>query len=233
MSGRGQEGAGEHHHGSGSESGSESESGSGNVQTTAAGDDSTRDSIGDSPGESAGRRSSNAELVLTPPGPQRRAMLKRQAVTGYVEHPTVVEFTYDTDPVTLHERWRADVGTPPCHMVVDASGTDGVPGPRVAADGGSFAAEAAHPQDLTGLCMKWQDALAEARGQGALFVAFDSVTALLQYADLREAYRFLHTLVTGVHRVGARAQFYLDPEAHDDRTVSTVQGLFDSIRRID
>ncbi|QZP37275.1 DUF7504 family protein [Halobaculum magnesiiphilum] len=177
-------------------------------------------------------RSSKAELVLTPPGPDRRTMLKRQAVSGYVDHPTVVEFTYDSDPVALHERWRAEVGAPPCHMIVDASGTGEVPGPRVAADGGSFAVEGAHPRDLTGLCMKWQDALAEARGQGNLFVAFDSVTALLQYADLSVAYRFLHTLVAGVHRVGARAQFYLDPEAHDDRTVSTIQGLFDAVRRI-
>ena len=177
--------------------------------------------------------SSKAELVLTPPGDDRRTMLKRQAVGSYVDHPTVVEFTYDSDPVALHERWRADVGSPPCHMVVDASGTGEVPGPRVAADGGSFAVEGAHPQDLTGLCMKWQDALEEARNHGNLFVAFDSVTALLQYVDLQEAYRFLHTLVAGVHRVGARAQFYLDPGAHDDRTVSTVQGLFDAVRRID
>jgi hypothetical protein len=159
-------------------------------------------------------------------------MLKQQAAAGYVDHPTVVEFTYDADPVALHERWRADVGAPPYHMIVDAFGVGDVPGPRVAADGGSFAVEGAHPQDLTGLCMKWQDALQEARGQGRLFVAFDSVTALLQYADLREAYRFLHTLVTGVHRVGARAQFYLDPSAHDERTVSAVQGLFDVVRRI-
>ncbi|MFC6787578.1 DUF7504 family protein [Halobaculum halobium] len=177
-------------------------------------------------------RSSKAELVLTPPGPERRTTVKRQAVAGYVEHPTVVEFTYDTDPVALHERWRAEVGAPPCHLIVDASGTGEIPGPRVAADGGSFAVEGAHPQDLTGLCMKWQDALAEARGQGGLFVAFDSVTALLQYVDLSVAYRFLHTLVTGVHRVGARAQFYLDPKAHEDQTVSTVQGLFDAVRRV-
>ncbi|MFC7136429.1 hypothetical protein ACFQRB_07555 [Halobaculum litoreum] len=176
--------------------------------------------------------SSKAELVLTPPGPDRRTMLKQQAVTGYVDHPTVVEFTYDTDPVALHERWRADAGSPPCHMVVDASGTGEVPGPRVAADGGSFAVEGAHPQDLTGLCMKWQDALAEARNHGDLFVSFDSVTALLQYVDLREAYRFLHILVAGVHRADARAQFYLDPKAHDEQTVSTVQGLFDAVRRI-
>lgn len=177
-------------------------------------------------------RSSKAELVLTPPGPERRTTLKRQAVAGYVDHPTVVEFTYDADPVALHERWRAGVGTPPCHMVVDASGTGEVPGPRVAADGGSFAVEGAHPQDLTGLCMKWQDALAEADGHGGLFVAFDSVTALLQYADLDAAYRFLHTLVTGVRDADARAQFYLDPAAHDERTVSTIRGLFDSVRRI-
>ncbi|MXR41162.1 hypothetical protein GRX01_07400 [Halobaculum sp. WSA2] len=187
---------------------------------------------GTGPREDEWERSSNAELVLTPPGPERRTMVKRQAVAGYAEHPTVVEFTYDTDPVTLHERWRTEVGAPPCHMIVDASGTGEVPGPRVAADGGSFAVEGAHPQDLTGLCMKWQDALQEANGRGNLFVAFDSVTALLQYVDLSVAYRFLHTLVTGVHRAGARAQFYLDPKAHDERTVSTVQGLFDSVRRI-
>ncbi|UIP00771.1 hypothetical protein Hbl1158_05270 [Halobaculum sp. CBA1158] len=189
--------------------------------------------IADTAGDDTERpRSARAELVLTPPGPERRAMLKRQAVTGYVEHPTVVEFSYETDPATLHERWRESVGSPPCHMVVDATGSGEVPGPRVAADGGSFAAEAAHPQDLTGLCMKWQDALEEARGRGDLFVAFDSVTALLQYVDLREAYRFLHTLVAGVHQAGARAQFYLDPDAHDEQTVSTVQGLFDAVRRI-
>lgn len=176
--------------------------------------------------------SSKAELVLTPPGAQRRTALKRQAVSSFVAHPTVVEFTYQTDPVTMHERWRSDVGAPPCHMVVDASGTGEAPGPRVAADGGSFAAESAHPKDLTGLCMKWQDALKEARNHGNLFVTFDSVTALLQYVDLEEAYRFLHILVAGVHRAGARAQFYIDPKAHDDQTVSTVQGLFDAVKHV-
>ncbi|WP_435127583.1 DUF7504 family protein [Halobaculum sp. D14] len=199
-----------------------------------SGESDARSTTGRNAAPNAGPARGTAELVMLSAGPERQAELKRQAMTGFVGDAAVVEFTYRTDPATVHRRWCAAVGSaPPCHLVVDATGNPGTPGPQVAADGGTFAAASAHPRDLTGLCMKWQDALNETAGDAPLFVAFDSVTALLQYVDTREAFRFLRTLIGDIHRANARAQFYFDPDAHDDRAVSVIRSAFDRVRYVD
>lgn len=60
-----------------------------------------------------------------------------------------------------------------------------------------------------------------------------SVTSLLQYVDLRQAYQFLHVLIGQFHGAGVTAHYHLDPDAHDRQTVDTLKQLFDGVIEID
>lgn len=90
------------------------------------------------------------------------------------------------------------------------------------------------PGDLTGLGIKASQALEEfAEADDRIVVRFDSLTMLLQYADLQRAFRFLHVLVDRIERVGATGVFHMDPAAHDDRELATLRTLFDASYRLD
>jgi hypothetical protein len=60
-------------------------------------------------------------------------------------------------------------------------------------------------------------------------VCFGSLTKLLQYVDLKTAFRFLHVMTRQVKQVGAVAHFHIAPDAHDEQTLATIQSLFDRI----
>ena len=82
------------------------------------------------------------------------------------------------------------------------------------------------PSDLTGLGIGVGRFLSEF--ETPLFVCFDSLTAMLQYVDVKTAYEFLHAITGQVHAAGARAHFHIDPSAHDDRDVEALTSLFDA-----
>jgi hypothetical protein len=83
------------------------------------------------------------------------------------------------------------------------------------------------PGDLTGIGIKISQCLSAWRDNDATTVlCFDSLTTLLQYADLQRVFRFLHMLTRQVRDVGGLAYFHIDPGAHDERTISTVENLF-------
>lgn len=66
-----------------------------------------------------------------------------------------------------------------------------------------------------------------------LVVCVRSLTAMLQYVDLQQAYRFLNTMANQLASVDARAHYHLDPGAHDDKVVTTLSSLFDSVYDLD
>lgn len=90
------------------------------------------------------------------------------------------------------------------------------------------------PGDLTGIGMvvskyleRWHE---KDRGMS---VCFDSLTTLLQYAETRSVYRFLHLITTRLSGAGARAHFHLDPNTQDDQTVSTITSTFQAVAKHD
>jgi hypothetical protein len=83
----------------------------------------------------------------------------------------------------------------------------------------------ADPGDLTGLGIRIGECL-EAWGDQTPLVVFDSVTTMLQYADTKQVFQFLHVLTSQLRSAGALSVFHMDPEAHDERTVSTIRSLF-------
>jgi hypothetical protein len=80
------------------------------------------------------------------------------------------------------------------------------------------------PNDLTGQGI----AIAEAVEAGTE-VCFDSLTALLQYADRERAFRFLHSLGERCAAASASIHYHLDPETADEQTVAALSTLMDAV----
>lgn len=82
------------------------------------------------------------------------------------------------------------------------------------------------PSDLTGLGIKIGQFLST--WDGPVFICFESLTSMLQYVDYQTAYEFLHAVTGQIYAADARAHFHIDPEAHDDKHVAGITGLFDA-----
>jgi hypothetical protein len=84
-----------------------------------------------------------------------------------------------------------------------------------------------NPDDLTGVEIAVGEALS-ALPEGRSTLCFDSLTALLQYADVEDAYRLLHPLIERCHAEGVVAHLHVDPGAHEDRTLAALAGVLDA-----
>jgi len=86
------------------------------------------------------------------------------------------------------------------------------------------------PENLTKLGVRVTESLDElvdnVKGRQTV-VCFDSVTALLQYVELDQAFRFFHVVTDRLADADAMAHFHMDPGAHDDETIETLKSLFD------
>lgn len=80
------------------------------------------------------------------------------------------------------------------------------------------------PGDLTGQGI----AIAEAIRPGTV-VCYDSLTALLQYADRRRVVQYLQSLIERCIRNSASVHLHLDPTTTDERTVAAVSLLVDAV----
>lgn len=106
---------------------------------------------------------------------------------------------------------------PEATAVVDCSPTPAPDEPGVR-DVGS-------PSDLTGISMPVSDLLERAGDRPV--VTLDSVTTLLMYADESSLFRFLSVLTGQLRSANGVGLFLLEEGCHDERTVRTVQQLFD------
>lgn len=176
-------------------------------------------------------------LVLAPTRGEAEAAVHRAFRESVEGDDTVVEFSYLRSPGRVRAGWAKRTGTPYRHVIID-----GRPGPRsgVSAHAGTtpvvredewghYAVASAEPTDLTGLSIAWNQAL-NATADGDLFVRFDSLTTLLQYAPASKVARFVRALTTAVDRHGARAQLLLDPVAYDEATVAAIRTAVDRTR---
>lgn len=138
------------------------------------------------------------------------------------------------------DRWRRHEGLPDEVRVVCCEETRGA---TTAADGTTVTtvADAAipirtvsSPANLTALGLAIEGHLDAWAGDGTrVDVCFDSLTTLLHYVDVKRAFRFLHTLTSGIRGTDGLAHFHIDPNAHDERTLAVVESLFDATYRYD
>lgn len=60
-------------------------------------------------------------------------------------------------------------------------------------------------------------------------LCFHSITGLLEHAEVPDAFRFLHLVTSHISSVGGIAHFHMDPTDHDEETLGTIDGLFDTV----
>lgn len=138
------------------------------------------------------------------------------------------------------DRWQRHAGGPPARSAVVTA--EDTMRSAAAASGGQPApvgsnvrtASVSSPTDLTGLGIKTSQVLSAWESEpNDLVVCFRSLTTLLQSTDVKHVFRFLHVLTQRVKTTGAVAHFHMDSETHDDKTVATLRGLFDSVYELD
>jgi len=141
---------------------------------------------------------------------------------------SVLVVSYTQTPGEVIDDWTEHVGTPPVRGGVVSVGQG-----EVGAQGPSWAVKSVeNPSDLTGVGIELSEFLsgvAAAAEDEHVAVCFNSVTSLLQYADLQRAFRFLHVVTGRIKTVGGVSHFHLDPDAHDAQTLATLKGLFDAV----
>jgi len=89
------------------------------------------------------------------------------------------------------------------------------------------------PADLPRLGITLSEFVARWEEDIPIVLAFDSITAFLQYADLQSVYRFLQTLNGRLDSANGTGLYFIDPAAHDDQTMATIRPLFDDVKRLD
>lgn len=110
----------------------------------------------------------------------------------------------------------------------------------VAAEGGSVSrgpdgtvvstTTVSEPSDLTGIGIKMSKCLSAWADEDArTHVCFDSLTTLLQYADVEQVFQYLHVTNKRIEAVGGSVHYHIDPNAHDEQTLSTIESLFSDV----
>lgn len=86
------------------------------------------------------------------------------------------------------------------------------------------------PSDLTKLGITISNVVSALEGN-TIKICFHSLTGLLQYTDLKRAFRFLNVLQGRIDSIAGTTQshYQMNPEAHDNETVATIRSLFDAV----
>lgn len=88
------------------------------------------------------------------------------------------------------------------------------------------------PADLTGVGIEMSDILSDmakrADPDERVVMAFDSITTLLQYADVQRTFKFLHVVTGRVRTADASAVYVMNPIAHDTQDKATLTSLFEA-----
>ena len=173
-------------------------------------------------------------LVLAPSlGAQgREACLKlfSQRPPGDINLLTI---TYTDTAAEQVNQWQTHVGGSPVRAGIVTVGQA-----ETTVDDPAWAVKAVeNPTDLTGVGIEFNQLLSKmvtaAEEHEDIILFFDSVTSLLQYAELQRAFRFLHVVTSRMKTANGVGYYRLDPDAHDGRTIATLKGLFDAVAEVD
>lgn len=147
----------------------------------------------------------------------------------------VLAVTYTRPPAEWIAAWDHYVGVDPARGAVVSVGRS----PASVEDPAWRVTTLENARDLTTVGVALTEAMAELTdddgdaADGRLALCFDSVTALLQYANLQTAVRFLHTVMGRVDDAGGLGHYHVDPDAHGARDLAALAGLVDAIAAVD
>lgn len=153
------------------------------------------------------------------------------------ERASVLVVTAVQTPDDRLDAWRTrvDEGLPDRMAFVEIGGATRSAGTGTSTiedpAGGTIPVEPVpEPGNLTRLGVVMTNHLNRWEGDsGDIVVCFRPLTTLLQYADVRKVFRFLHELVRHSKTAGAVAHYHLDPTAHDEQTINRLKTLFNAV----
>jgi len=144
----------------------------------------------------------------------------------------VLRITYSGTPAELVDEWRERHGELPDRMgIVNVGDQAGIAASHDADLPGGVVVTTANPNDITGLGMRLNNYLNDLDPDRRLVVCFDSLTELLQFTDVKAAFKFLHMFTGQLRDADAVGHFHLDPNALDDQTVNRLKPVFDDAVR--
>ncbi len=176
---------------------------------------------------------SNALVLVPSLGGRGRTISNKLLSQTPPEKTNVLAITYTSTPQEWVNKWMETTAAEPVRGgIVSVGQAEGdVEGPAWAVK------TVENPGDLTGVGIELSELLSgmatASQDDEYIAVSFDSITSLLQYADLQRAFRFLHVVTGRVKTIGGTGFYNLDPEAHDKQTVATLKGLFDAVIHVD
>jgi len=146
---------------------------------------------------------------------------------GPADRLNVLHIIYSGAPAELVTRWRDHHGELPARMGIVVVGDQ--PGQHSSGDSvpDNVFATTANPNDITGLGMRLNNYLNDHDDDNQLIVCFDSMTEMLQFADLQPVFKFLHMFAGQLRDADAISHFHLDPGAHNNQTINRLKPLFD------
>ncbi|WP_135822715.1 RAD55 family ATPase [Halostella litorea] len=165
-------------------------------------------------------------LVVGPSMSGKRGLVLDVLADGYADDDGVVVVTTQNGPDEVHDGItdRLDVDSVSGLGVVDCTGQEGP------ASGDDRIRRVSSPRDLTGIGMESSDLIDMFTDRGYRpRTAFDSLSQLLMYADVKTVFRFLHIFTGRIGAADALGLYTLDSEAHDEQTAHTIRQLFDGM----
>lgn len=169
-------------------------------------------------------------LVGGPPFSGQRERYLDLLTAGYEDGEGVVIITTDSSAAAIEAAFDERTGDTERLYVVDARS-------GATADGLTEVGNVAHvssPGDLTGIGMKFVQALTALQRQGVhrIRVGLDSISTLIQYIGPAVVFQFLHTLAGRCEHAGLLLVTTLNTAAHDSQTVDLVSAVFDTLVQV-
>ena len=174
-------------------------------------------------------------LVLAPLTPAgNRACLELLTATAPPDEINVISVTYTQPPHTWLSDWRANVGELPTEMAFIHANDAESTGENVDETPANIDISKVAPSQPMDIISPLSEHLTrwEANGNRTV-VSVQTLTVLLEYVDFDTAFRYLHILTHRIRAANAMGFYQMDPEIHDEETISTLEPLFDAVVKID
>lgn len=170
---------------------------------------------------------STALLLTSPLSHDGEAVCFEHLVRNGEPPGHVLTLLFTGRPERRLEKWDRHVGDRPDAFTILASQL-----PATEPDGVEVEM-VDRPGDLTDIGVAVTERVADWPPDEPTAFCLHSVTAQLQYADDDRVYRFLRTLLDHLAERDVTAHVHMNPAAHEDQTVATLETLFDAVVEVD
>jgi KaiC/GvpD/RAD55 family RecA-like ATPase len=173
-------------------------------------------------------------LVKGPSQPDRREFVLDllKSDNGVLADPSVLVTTNELGKKVAqryHSRLEETDIHPPLGII------DCMPNPSPYSVRNAAVAQVGGPGDLTGVGVEVTKMIESMnnRGYEKVRLVLDSICPMTMYTDIEVLFRFLQTMVGCIQATGSVGVFTIDPESHDEKTVSMITYLFDYVLDVD